>query len=108
MEENLTKENQNVNEGSKKNTNKKNFNKKKKLNRNFSKNKNNSNNQGNQNIQNQSNEPNVKKVQKKNVSILDKKVKKQVMKSKPVKKKKTLDETLEDQFFLKEDFSFKK
>ena len=108
MEENLTKENQNVNEGSKKNTNKKNFNKKKKLNRNFSKNKNNSNNQGNQNIQNQSNEPNVKKVQKKNVSILDKKVKKQVMKSKPVKKKRTLDETLEDQFFLKEDFSFKK
>ncbi len=108
MEENLTKENQNVNEGSKKNTNKKNFNKKKKLNRNFSKNKNNSNNQGNQNIQNQSNEPSVKKVQKKNVSILDKKVKKQVMKSKPVKKKRTLDETLEDQFFLKEDFSFKK
>ena len=108
MEENLTKENQNINEGSKKNTNKKNFNKKKKLNRNFSKNKNNSNNQGNQNIQNQSNEPNVKKVQKKNVSILDKKVKKQVMKSKPVKKKRTLDETLEDQFFLKEDFSFKK
>ena len=108
MEENITKENQNVNEGSKKNTNKKNFNKKKKLNRNFSKNKNNSNNQGNQNIQNQSNEPNVKKVQKKNVSILDKKVKKQVMKSKPVKKKRTLDETLEDQFFLKEDFSFKK
>ena len=108
MEENLTKENQNVNEGSKKNTNKKNFNKKKKLKRNFSKNKNNSNNQGNQNIQNQSNEPNVKKVQKKNVSILDKKVKKQVMKSKPVKKKRTLDETLEDQFFLKEDFSFKK
>ena len=108
MEENITKENQNVNEGSKKNTNKKNFNKKKKLKRNFSKNKNNSNNQGNQNIQNQSNEPNVKKVQKKNVSILDKKVKKQVMKSKPVKKKRTLDETLEDQFFLKEDFSFKK
>ena len=108
MEENITKENQNVNEGSKKNTNKKNFNKKKKLNRNFSKNKNNSNNQGNQNIQNQSNEPSVKKVQKKNVSILDKKVKKQVMKSKPVKKKRTLDETLEDQFFLKEDFSFKK
>ena len=108
MEENITKENQNVNEGSKKNTNKKNFNKKKKLNRNFSKNKSNSNKQGNQNIQNQSNEPNVKKVQKKNVSILDKKVKKQVMKSKPVKKKRTLDETLEDQFFLKEDFSFKK
>ncbi len=108
MEENITKENQNVNDGNKKNTNKKNFNKKKKLNKNFSKNKNNSNNQGNQNSQNQPSELNVKKVQKKNVSILDKKVKKQVMKSKPVKKKRTLDETLEDQFFLKEDFSFKK
>jgi len=108
MEENITKENQNVNDGNKKNTNKKNFNKKKKLNKNFSKNKNNSNNQGNQNSQNQPSELNVKKVQKKNVSILDKKTKKQALKSKPMKKKKSLDETLEDQFFLKEDFSFKK
>ena len=49
-----------------------------------------------------------KTIQKRNVSILDKKTKKQPSKTRKAKPKKTLEETLNDQFFLNEDFSFKK
>ena len=86
MEENKT------NENIKKDFKKKSFNKKRRPNKKFA------NNEG----------KNANNIEKKNVNILEKKASKQIKKAKPVKKKKTLDETLNDQFFLKEDFSFKK
>ncbi len=77
----------------------------------------NANNGGNQNSNssqnanaNTNNANKKKKIQKRNVSILDKKVEKKtnINRQKPEKSKKSLDETLKDQFFLREDFSYKK
>ncbi len=114
MEENTTNEN-------KKKNFKKNFKKRRPKNKNNVENQNVNNNPNNSGGQNNNNNVNNnsnnnannnasknKKIQRRNVSILDKKPKRMEKRPKPVKPNRSLDETLNDQFFLKEDFSFKK
>ena len=114
MEENTTNEN-------KKKNFKKNIKKRRPKNKNNVEKQNVNNNQNNNGVQNNNNNANNnsnnnannntgknKKIQRRNVSILDKKPKRLEKRPKPAKPNRSLDETLNDQFFLKEDFSFRK